>query len=129
MEASHRPDRLLSASGRAESVAALADRPVAAFCGLGNPAGFRHTLAGIGCQIVEMREFPDHFAYQRSDVESLAQWADGLPVQAVACTHKDLVKIGLDHLGQRPLWAVVIGLSISVGQSELETRLSELPVG
>ena len=95
---------------------------MAAFCGIGNPAGFRHTLAGIGCQVVEMREFPDHFAYQRSDVESLTQWAAGLPVQAAACTHKDLVKLGIDHARPMPSWAVVIGLAISAGQSELESR-------
>ena len=126
LEASHRPERLLSASGREEQLASLANQPVAAFCGVGNPAGFRHTLAGIGCQIVEMQEFPDHFAYQRSDVESLTQWAASLPIQAVACTHKDLVKLGVDQLGQRPLWAVVIGLAISAGQSDLESRLTEL---
>jgi tetraacyldisaccharide 4'-kinase len=132
IEASHRPERLLSASGREEPLSALAGQPVAAFCGIGNPAGFRHTLSGMGCQFVEMREFPDHFAYQRSDVESLTQWAGGLPIQAVACTHKDLVKLGVDQLGPRPLWAVVIGLAISVGQRELEMRLNELlptPVG
>jgi len=128
VEASHRPERLLSASGREESLTALAKEPVAAFCGVGNPAGFRHTLAGIGCQLIEMREFPDHFSYQRSDVESLTQWAGNLPIQAVACTHKDLVKLGIDNLGPRPLWAVVIGLSISVGQTELESRLAGLPI-
>jgi len=126
MEASHRPERLLSASGREESLSALAGVPVAAFCGVGNPAGFRHTLAGIGCRVVDMREFPDHFAYQRSDVDSLTQWAAGLSVQAAACTHKDLVKLGIDQLGQCPLWAVVIGLAIFAGQSELETRLTDL---
>jgi tetraacyldisaccharide 4'-kinase len=126
VEASHRPERLLSASGREESLSALAGRPVAAFCGIGNPAGFRHTLAGIGCQVVEFREFPDHFSYQRPDVESLVQWADSLPIDVIACTHKDLVKLGIAHLGPHPLWAIVIGLSISIGRSDLETRLTKL---
>ena len=126
LEAAHQPVRLLSATGREESIAALADKPIAAFCGIGNPAGFRHTLDALGCRLIELREFPDHFSYGRSDVEKLARWANELPIEAVACTHKDLVKVGVDQLGSRPLWAIVIGLSIAVGQSELESRLREL---
>lgn len=126
LEASHQPVRLLSATGREQPFSTLADRPIAAFCGIGNPAGFRHTLDGIGCKLVELREFPDHFAYGRGDVEKLVHWASDLPIEAVACTHKDLVKLGIDQLGIRPLWAIVIGLSFSVGEAELESRLRQL---
>lgn len=126
LEASHRPVKLLSASGSERPIATLAGQAVAAFCGIGNPAGFRHTLAELGCRLVEMREFSDHFAYQRADVESLSEWTRALPVEAVVCTHKDLVKLGVDQIGSRPLWAIVIGLAFSNGQSELEGRLASL---
>ncbi|MHC4404870.1 MAG: tetraacyldisaccharide 4'-kinase, partial [Planctomycetota bacterium] len=43
-EVAHAPRVLRSAAGREEPVDALRGRPVAAFCGIGNPAGFRHTL-------------------------------------------------------------------------------------
>ncbi|HEX3999666.1 MAG TPA: tetraacyldisaccharide 4'-kinase [Pirellulales bacterium] len=126
LEASHRPEKLLSASGRTQPLSALSGRPVAAFCGVGNPVGFRHTLSGIGCRLAAMREFPDHFSYRRDDIDSLSRWGAELPVEAIVCTHKDLVKIGLDQLGPRPLWAVVIGLAISAGRGELESRLVAL---
>jgi tetraacyldisaccharide 4'-kinase len=99
---------------------------VAAFCGIGNPAGFRHTLGACGYQVVSFREFPDHHRYTRQDVELLCQWSDGLDVAAVLCTAKDLVKIRIDQLGRRPLRAVSIGLEFLAGQSELVAALRAL---
>jgi tetraacyldisaccharide 4'-kinase len=125
-ESAHAPRTLLAASGAEANLESLAGRPLAAFCGLGNPAGFRHTLEQLGCQIVDFREFPDHFAYGRADVESLAAWAADSRAEAVVCTHKDLVKLGIDQLASRPLWAVVIGLQILEGAAELEERLTTL---
>ena len=102
------------------------DRPVAAFCGLGNPAGFQHTLGACGYKTLAFREFPDHHRYDRADVESLSAWAEGLDVEAIVCTHKDLVKLGVDRLGRKPLWALSIGIEFLAGQTELEERLAVL---
>ena len=43
-EVVHAPRRLINASGEEASLESLANSPVAAFCGVGNPAGFQHTL-------------------------------------------------------------------------------------
>ena len=102
---------------------------MAAFCGIGNPAGFRHTLQTSGCRVAAFREFPDHHRYDRADVESLIDWADELDVAAVVCTHKDLVKLSVDRLGRHPLWAVTIGLEFLAGQEELEGKLEPLLPG
>jgi tetraacyldisaccharide 4'-kinase len=102
----------------------LRGRHVAAFCGIGNPAGFRHTLASCGYDVSLFREFPDHHAYSRSDLESLADWARQAEVAAVLCTHKDLVKIGLDRLGDKPLFAVSIGVEFQAGLNELQAQLA-----
>jgi tetraacyldisaccharide 4'-kinase len=126
LEVAHAARALISSNGQEEPLESLQSRPVAAFCGIGNPAGFRHTLQTCGYQVVDFREFPDHQRYNRADVESLACWADGLDVAAVLCTRKDLVKLGIDQLGRRPLWAVRIGLEFLAGQEALEARLASL---
>jgi tetraacyldisaccharide 4'-kinase len=126
VEVSHAPVGLINWSGQTRATTFLDGKPVAAFCGIGNPAGFRHTLESCGPRLLELREFPDHHAYQRSDLESLAAWAEQQPVEAILCTHKDLVKIGLDRLGSRPLWAVRVGLQFISGQEQLEARLRGL---
>jgi tetraacyldisaccharide 4'-kinase len=124
LELVHVPQGLLSFGRTEQPLASLAGQPVLAFCGIGNPAGFRHTLAGCGFEVIELREFPDHHAYDRRDLDALAEAAGRHGVTAVVCTQKDLVKIGLDQLGDRPLRAVRIGLEIVAGREEFEARLA-----
>jgi tetraacyldisaccharide 4'-kinase len=125
-EVVHAPQTLVSAAGQRGPLASLAGIPVAAFCGVGNPAGFRGTLANLGYRVIAMREFADHYRYTKADIGSLIAWANGLEVAAVVCTSKDLVKLDVDRLGNRPLWAVTIAVNFLAGQELLERRLSEL---
>jgi tetraacyldisaccharide 4'-kinase len=123
IETQHAPQCWLAASGKELPLDGLAGKRVAALAGIGNPLGFRHSLSTCRLEVVEFREFPDHHAYSRDDVQQIAAWADRLDVKAVVCTHKDLVKLGVDRLGSRPLWALVVGLEIVAGQSALEVHL------
>jgi tetraacyldisaccharide 4'-kinase len=125
-ETIHAPRGLRDAVGRQEPLAMLAGKRVAAFCGVGNPAGFRHTLKICGLETTAFREFADHYRFARKDVESLSAWADASDAEAVVCTHKDLVKLGTDRIGRLPLWAVAIGLEFLTGEKELQSRLAEL---
>ncbi len=126
IEVTHAARTLISSSGEEQPLESLRGRPVAAFCGIGNPAGFRHTVETCGYRVADFREFPDHQPYGRSDIESLARWADGLDVAAVLCTQKDLVKLGVDQLGRRPLRAIRIGLELLAGGDVLEAKLATL---
>lgn len=126
LEMRHAPERLLAASGRTAPFAELAGQRIAPFCGIGNPAGFRHTLAQCGLESENLREFRDHHAYTPDDVQSLARWAREQQAAALVCTHKDLVKLGVDQIGGTPLWAVEIGLQILAGQPALEERLQAI---
>ncbi len=126
LEATHAPRSLIRHGGDEQPLESLAGRSVAAFCGIGNPAGFRHTLTTCGYSVVDFREFPDHHNYDRRDVESLSTWADQLDVDAVLCTHKDLVKLAVDHLGSRPLWAVRVGLDLTTGGDAFDAKLQSI---
>jgi tetraacyldisaccharide 4'-kinase len=132
-EVSHAAKELISASGtgiasgtQQAPLDSLKGQSVAAFCGLGNPAGFRHTIQSCGYVLAGFREFPDHHCYSRADMEDLAAWADGLGAKALLCTHKDLVKIGLDRLGGLPLWAIRVEIDFIAGQEAIESRLLAL---
>jgi tetraacyldisaccharide 4'-kinase len=96
---------------------------VAAFCGIGNPAGFRHTLASSGCQIVAWRDFPDHHAYGPGDIAELHRLAASCRADMIVCTQKDLVKIPAEPGSGCPLWAVTIELQFLAGQGLLEAAL------
>ena len=129
LEVTHRPQSLLSAAGEERGIDSLKGQRVAAFCGIGNPAGFRHTLGELGADVVELREFPDHHAYQRGDIDGLSAWARNLRVAAVICTHKDLVKVGIQRMGDCPLFALRIGLDISQGLSGINALLEAIANG
>ncbi|HUG71313.1 MAG TPA: tetraacyldisaccharide 4'-kinase [Pirellulaceae bacterium] len=126
LEVAHRPQSLLSADGKEIPINSLQGQRVTAFCGIGNPAGFRHTLAELGAEVVDFREFPDHHSYQRRDIEDLTSWARALRVTAILCTHKDLVKVGVEQLGACPLFALRIGLAVSDGVDTLTNRLEAI---
>ncbi len=126
VEAIHSPRGLVAADGRQQPLEALRGDAVAAFCGLGNPAGFHHTVRSCGYRVAATREFADHYRYRRDDVVSLTQWAERLDVSAVLCSQKDLVKLGVNRLGSRELWAVAVGIEFLTGQNELEARLKRL---
>ncbi|MEX0677172.1 MAG: tetraacyldisaccharide 4'-kinase [Pirellulales bacterium] len=126
LEATHAPQALLSASGAEQPLETLAGQRIAAFCGIGNPAGFRHSLAHCRYQVAASVEFADHMHYTPEDIREIARWADALDVAAVLCTHKDLVKVGEHWTCNIPLWALAIRLEILAGQAPFEAALGRL---
>jgi tetraacyldisaccharide 4'-kinase len=123
-EVDHQPTALANQAGQRLPLEHLAGRPVVAFCGIGNPAGFRHTLTALGCRPTSWREFADHHAYTREEIETLKSWAAATGAELAICTRKDLVKLQTVRLGATPLWAVEIELQFLRGQSELESLLA-----
>ena len=127
IETSHRPGGWINARGQTLPLTALKDRPWAAFCGIGNPEAFRRTLQdlasrereGTGRERSELasrerqrpecgwRTFADHHRYGAGDIDDLCRWAGQQPQDSViVTTQKDLVKIPMESLHDRPLWAL-----------------------
>lgn len=126
VESVHRPAHWQSASHRQMDLSTLGGRPIAGFCGLGNPEAFRQTLVKLGLDLCAWRTFPDHHAYTRADLDDLCAWANRQPEDAaIVTTQKDLVKIGLDQIGERELWALHIQLHMTSGQDALEALLRQ----
>ncbi len=125
-ELEHQPRKLVNQSCDQQPVETFQGQAVSAFCGIGNPTAFRHTLQQtLSYQLRQFREFADHHRYTREDVHWLRQWAEktGDPV---LCTEKDLVKLQTDSLGTIPLWAVAIETKVTSGQDELADLLKPL---
>jgi tetraacyldisaccharide 4'-kinase len=116
--------------GRPEQpVDALRGRPVAAFCGIGNPKAFRRTLCAVAAEPVAFRVFPDHHIYTSTDVDDLRRWAGRLPDGAVVVTtQKDLVKLRPDSMAGRDLLALRVALQVRAGPDAdlFHRRLAEV---
>lgn len=127
-ETTHRPVELVN--GDVAPLDRLRGRPVAAFCGLGNPEAFRRTLLGLGARVGAFRTFPDHHAYTRADVEDLTAWARRQATDCVVVTtQKDLVKLRLTRLGPCEVWALRVRLHVEAGQDGLDRQLESVVPG
>lgn len=134
VETVHRPLELINGarqgSARTAPLDLAADRPVAAFCGIGNPDAFRRTLCSLGATVSAFRTFPDHHPYTKGDIEELSTWAQQQATDCIVLTtQKDLVKLRLTQLGGRDLWALRICLHVENGQEALDHRLHSLVPG
>ncbi len=127
-EASHSPSQLLSASGQVRELTSLMGLPVAAFCGIGNPDGFRQTIEKCAANIGAFRTFPDHHSYTAEDVASLCEWVKATRAKAILCTQKDLVKLQVDDLGGVPLFALQIDIRLQHGESELLAAIAQVAI-
>lgn len=126
LEARHAPLDVLDANGRSYPLASTLGVRVAAFCGIGNPEGFRKTLEGLGVTVVGFRAFPDHHPYHAQDLADLAGRAAGLGAELALTTQKDLVKLRTQDLGPLPLRALRIGLDFLEGAALLDEALTPL---
>ena len=120
----HRPVELIGADGSKSDVSDLKGKSVARFCGIGNPDSFDRTLSGCGATVIDRRDYPDHHAYSREDVDDLARWAASQPDDTIlVTTQKDWVKLRTGELGGKRLWAVRIGLGFQDGEPEFRRTL------
>jgi tetraacyldisaccharide 4'-kinase len=127
LELAHQPRALVNPRGQQLAFSMHQGQKLAAFCGIGNPAGFRHTVEAAGLNVTAWRELPDHCAYSSSELDSLQRWVKELPgVSAVLCTRKDLVKIPRDQIAGVPLWALAIELQVTAGLANLEASLHRI---
>ena len=122
----HRPCRWINSAGRALPLDAMQGRSVAAFCALGNPDAFRKTLESCGCQVKRFHTFPDHHHLSESDVTTLAQNAAEEDVDFVVCSHKDLVKLDREQIGEKQVFALQIEIDFASKRDELLQTLARV---
>jgi tetraacyldisaccharide 4'-kinase len=126
-ETVHRPLEWINCAGQTAPLDLVRRQPTAAFCGIGNPAAFQRTLYSLGATPLSFRTFADHHRYTPEDIAQVHAWARQQPPDAmIATTQKDLVKLRLVQLGDRPLWALRIALEIGAGKDALDDRLDQI---
>jgi tetraacyldisaccharide 4'-kinase len=122
----HSASGVMNAAGESKPLDSVSGQRSAAFCGIGNPAGFNHTLAATRTDVVAWRSFPDHHLYTAADIAALSALVHSSNATIALCTQKDLVKLPLNNLGDVPLWAVTIDMQFQAGQQEFEQILDRV---
>ncbi len=93
----------------------LKGRKVLAFCGIANPVSFKKTLSHLGCTIVELKQYRDHYRYVCEDISGLEEKGKRLGAEFLLTTEKDMVKIRELKCLPRNLLSVEIGFSVDQG--------------
>lgn len=86
-------------------------QPVAAFCGIGNPASFFRHLKRAGYDPVSATAFPDHHRYTKADINNIVKAARDAGAGVLITTAKDAVKL-LGVSFELPCYVLEIEISI-----------------
>ena len=119
VRARHRPVELRNLwNGRTHAPEWLQNRPIFAFCGIGNPTGFLRTLELLDAEVVRFRAYPDHHAYEPRDLRQIDAEGQEFLAEAIVTTEKDSVKLDSDTFTLTPL-ALKIEMEPAEGRDEL----------
>jgi tetraacyldisaccharide 4'-kinase len=121
-EAIHEPVGLVDESGRCRPLDDLAGRRVLAFCGLGNPEAFFHSLRDVGAELTGRRAFDDHTPYTPAMLTGLVTEAGRSKAELLVTTQKDAVKFSPRGLGL-PVWQLAIEMKVVAGEEALIDRV------
>jgi tetraacyldisaccharide 4'-kinase len=86
-------DRLRTPEGVTLPTEYLRDKKVLAFCGIGNPEGFRQTMMPLCRELAGFTSFRDHYVYRQKDLAKLASFSGRLGCDLLVTTEKDMVKL------------------------------------
>lgn len=117
LESRMKAQKAIPFSGDAISMDALKEGKTFALCAIGNPENFFSMLKNHEVDVVGDLTFPDHHRFSREDLLTIGSAAKKAGVNRILCTHKDLVKIGVNQLDGIPVFAVIIDVEF-VGDSD-----------
>lgn len=122
------PSMWLQFDGQQHRLESLSQLSIHVCCAIGNPNSFLATAQAVGddikMSIAGHTFFDDHHLYQRSDLETIAATAKANHATAIICTHKDLVKIGVNQFQGLPIYALVTEIVFDRGQPELSAAIA-----
>jgi tetraacyldisaccharide 4'-kinase len=101
----------------------LKNEPVAAFCGIAKPEGFRQILLDSQIQLKFFKAFPDHHPYTLQDIKELEARAVKEGARFFLIPEKDAVKLkGMKF--SLPFFKVVIELEILEGRETFNKQIT-----
>lgn len=100
----------------------LKNEPVAAFCGIAKPEGFRQILLDAQIRLKFFKAFPDHHPYTARDIRELEARAVKEGARFFLVPEKDAVKLK-DMKFNLPFFKVVIELEMLEGREAFNKQL------
>ena len=99
---------------------------ITAFCGIGNPEGFRNLLNSFQPKNLSFLPFPDHHAYTSSDFDRIKSQHAASNSQLLLTTEKDSIKLPSNFLDETDVYFLRIKFILTWGKESFETLLNDL---
>ena len=107
----HRPYKLCTLGEHTFlDVGVLSGSRILAFSGIANARAFMAMLKSIGLDVVQFKEYPDHYNYSRKELQHIQREALALNVEAIITTEKDVVRIEDRWSNKLPLSFLAINM-------------------
>lgn len=113
-------------SGTARAPDALKEKPVYAFCGIGNPGAFLSNLQGWGFSIAGFEPFRDHHVYRDAELRQLSARARESGAGALVTTEKDAMNLPANWPAELPVVVCEIEAEIREAQAFEDALLASL---
>ena len=111
-------------------------KKVFAFCGIGNPDGFLHTVRAMGCELVGSEVYGDHYHYTENSLADIGEQARRLGADLILTTQKDWTKVISDFRSQisdsessPPFACLAIEIKFLAGEDKLTALIKETLAG
>jgi len=118
--------KTLEKNGKHLSLEFLRDKRICAFCGIGNPQGFRRTLKGLGGICSSFITYPDHHRYDRQDIAHIKRTALETDAQVIITTEKDAVKVKKFPFFFEEITVLTIAVAPPLGDNRLYELLKHI---
>ena len=121
------PDSVLKLNSDDElDLSELSGKKLTAFCGIGNPDGFRSTLNSFKPDLLELLEFPDHHIYTFSDLEKIRNSYISSNSDFLITTEKDSFKLLSDFFSDIDVYILRIAFKIRWGKYRFDKKVNEI---
>lgn len=123
----HAPKQVHLSGGHSESPSWLENKPVFAFCGIGNPRAFFTTVEELGASLVGKRIFDDHHHCSPAEFDSLCQEARGLGAEILLTTEKNFPDVAaLSNDSPVPVAYLAVALAFESGEDQVKELIEQV---
>lgn len=124
----HVPVAVKTGDGAEIGLDRLGGQRLFAFCGIGNPPSFFHTVERLGGVLVGSRAYDDHYRYAAGDLDEIRREAATKGASLILTTQKDWTKI-VQLAGSQdrpPVAYLAVELQITAGVQSLTALIDRV---
>ena len=127
----HAPIHVINIDNEEINLQQLKDKRIFAFCGIGNPDAFLHTIRNLGGDIAGSKKYNDHHNYTNDDLAEIYKQARLSKAEFILTTQKDWTKISILNTTKNELTLAYIAIEFKflTGEDKLRNLIQDKLAG